>query len=134
MPAAVATALRLPERQAVTFVGDGGFLMTGNELAVAVQRRLPIRVFVADNGSYGTIRMHQERDYPHRNFATDLHNPDFARLAEAFGALGLSITQVDQVPAVVERALSHDGPVVVSLRTNLDRISAFTTLDQVRCR
>ncbi len=134
MPAAVATALRLPERQAVTFVGDGGFLMTGNELAVAVQRRLPIRVFVADNGSYGTIRMHQERDYPHRNFATDLHNPDFARLAEAFGALGLSITQVDQVPAVVERALGHDGPVVVSLRTNLDRISAFTTLDQVRCR
>ncbi|WP_119166741.1 thiamine pyrophosphate-dependent enzyme [Algihabitans albus] len=132
VPAAIAAALRLPSRQAVTFVGDGGFLMTGNELAVAVQRSLPIRIFVADNGSYGTIRMHQERDYPRRNFATDLHNPDFARLAEAFGALGLSISSVEQVDGVVEQALSHDGPVVVSLRTSVERITAFATLDKIR--
>jgi len=90
VPAAVAAALRL-KRRIVCLVGDGGMLMTGNELAVAVQHELPLVIIVSNNGSYGTIRLHQEKAFPGRRIATDLANPDFARLGEAFGALGLKI-------------------------------------------
>ena len=87
-PAAVAAALRFPDRQVVCVVGDGGFLMTGNELATAVQYGARVRLFVANNSSYGTIRLHQEKVFPGRVAGTDLTNPDFAALAERSAPAG----------------------------------------------
>ena len=86
VPAAVAAALRFPDRCVVAVAGDGDFLMNGQELATAAQHGCDLLVIVVDNGSYGTIRMHQERTYPGRVAATDLANPDFAALGAAFGA------------------------------------------------
>ena len=131
VPAAVAAALRFPDRQVATIVGDGGFLMTGNELATAVQYGARVRLFVSNNGSYGTIRLHQERHYPGRTIATDLRNPDFASLARAFGAKGLSIRTAADAEPVVAEALASDGPVVVDVAASLQHISAFTTLDKL---
>ena len=128
VPAAVAAALRHADRQVVALVGDGGFLMTGNELATALKYGARVRIFVADNRSYGTIRLHQEKAYPGRPVATELVNPDFARLAEAFGAVGLRIDRPEDAPETVRRALAADGPVVVGVRTSLEHISAYTTL------
>jgi len=127
VPAAVAAALRL-ERRVICFVGDGGMLMTGNELAVAVQHQLPLVIIVANNGSYGTIRLHQEKAFPGRRIATDLANPDFARLGEAFGALGLKVERADEVERALDAAFASAGPAVIDVRTSLEYISAFTTL------
>ncbi len=127
MPAAVAAALRL-QRRVICLVGDGGMLMTGNELAVAVQHHLPLVVIVSSNGSYGTIRLHQERAFPGRSIATDLVNPDFAKLGEAFGATGLRIDRDEEIEGALARAFAASGPVVIDVRTSLEHISAFTTL------
>lgn len=114
-----------PDRPVVAVVGDGGALMTGAELATAVARRARLCVVIADNGSYGTIRAHQERAYPGRVIATDLANPDFAAWAAAHGALGLSVTTEAAVEPALKRALDHDGPAVVAVRTSLTHISAY---------
>ncbi|MEV4712767.1 thiamine pyrophosphate-dependent enzyme [Micromonospora sp. NPDC049374] len=124
VPGGVAAALRTG-RPTVVIVGDGGFLMTGSELATAVSRRLPLIVVIANNGSYGTIRAHQERTYPGRVIATDLDNPDFVALARAYGALGLAVTTEQDVEPCLARALAHGGPVVVDVRTSLSWISAY---------
>ncbi len=128
MPAAVAAGLRLPGRQIITWIGDGGILMTGSELATAVQYRIPVKVFIANNGTFGTIRIHQERSYPRRNHGTDLVNPDFAKWAEAFGARGLTLRMIGEAAGVVAEALAHDGPVVVDVRTALDHIAPGVTI------
>jgi len=128
MPAGVAAALRHPDRQVVTFIGDGGTLMTGNELATAIQHGGKPKVFISNNGSYATIRLHQERAFPGRKVATHLANPDFAKFGEAFGALGLRLDRQADCQAVVRRALAHDGAVVVDVRSSLEQISAYTTL------
>ena len=127
VPGAVAAARRLG-RRAITLVGDGGFLMTGNELATAIQYRLPVTVIVANNNSYGTIRLHQEKWFPGRTIATDLKNPDFARLAEAFGAKAFRIDRTADIDTALEGALAAEGPSLVEVRTSLEHISAFTTL------
>ena len=93
VPAAVAAKLVAPHRPVVCFAGDGDFLMSGQELATAVQYELPILVLVVDNGMYGTIRMHQERRFPGRVVGTDLVNPDFAAYARAFGAYGDTVVE-----------------------------------------
>jgi acetolactate synthase I/II/III large subunit len=133
VPAAVAAALRL-KRRVVCLVGDGGFLMTGNELATAVQYRLPVTIIVANNRSYGTIRQHQEKFYPGRIIATDLQNPDFARLGEAFGARGYRINATGEIDAALEGALAGDGPAIVEVRTSLEHISAFATISALASR
>jgi acetolactate synthase-1/2/3 large subunit len=132
MPGAVAAGLRLPGKQIITWIGDGGILMTGSELATAIQYRVPVKVFVSNNGSYGTIRMHQERSFPRRNHGTDLTNPDFAKWGEAFGAKGFTIKTVEEAPAVVAAALAHDGPVVVDVRTTLDHIAPGLTISAMQ--
>jgi acetolactate synthase-1/2/3 large subunit len=132
VPSGVAAALRSPDTQVVVFVGDGGFLMTGNELATAVQYGAPVRIVVVNNGSYGTIRHHQERTFPGRVIATDLRNPDFAELARAFGATGLTITGDAQIEPVLRQALACPGPVVIEVRTSLERISAYQTIPGLR--
>lgn len=128
VPGAIACALRHPRRQVVALVGDGCMLMTGGELATAIQYGAKPRLFVADNGSYGTIRLHQEKRYPGRVSGTALRNPDFAALARAHGALGLRIDAEDEVERVVGEALAADAAVVVHVRTSLQRLSAYTTL------
>ncbi len=128
MPAAVAAALRYPRRQVIHFLGDGGALMTGSELATAVQYGAAVKTFISNNGSYGTIRMHQEIAYKNRVHGTELRNPDFARWAESFGAKGLAITSIEEAPGVVAQALAHNGPVVVDVKTALEHISPFATI------
>lgn len=132
VPGAVGAALREPGRPVLAFVGDGGFLMTGTELATAVARRARVIVVIADNASYGTIRQHQERTFPGRVIATELANPDFAAMAEAFGARGLSISDDSQVTPVLEKAFATAGPVVVHVRTSLSWISAYQRIDGPR--
>jgi acetolactate synthase-1/2/3 large subunit len=132
MPAAVAAALRYPGRQVINLVGDGGALMTGSELATAMQYGARVKTFVSNNGSYGTIRMHQELAYKGRVHGTGLTNPDFAKWGESFGALGLTIAAIEEAPAVVARALAHDGPVVVDVRTAVEHITPSTTIAGLR--
>ena len=132
VPAAVAAKATLPDRAVVCFAGDGDFLMTGQELATAVQYDLPILVIVVDNGMYGTIRMHQERQFPGRVVGTDLVNPDFAAYAEAFGAHGENVERTEDFPGAVERALASGLPAVVALRLDPEAITPRTTLSALR--
>ena len=122
LPAAIAAKLARPDRVVVAATGDGDFLMTGQELATAVREGLGILILLADNGIYGTIRMHQEHEYPGRDVATDLTNPDFAAYARAFGAWGETVERTDDVPAALDRALdaARRGPALLALRTDPD--------------
>jgi acetolactate synthase I/II/III large subunit len=131
VPAAVAAALRSQERPVIAIVGDGGFLMNGGELITAVGAALPVVVIVADNCSYATIRAHQEREYPGRVIATDLVNPDFAMLARAHGALGLTAQAEEDVRPALREALECRGPALVHVHTSLSWISAYRRLDGV---
>lgn len=119
VPGAVALAMRCPERQIVCIAGDGGFLMTGNELAIAVARKLKLAIFVAHNRSLGSIRANQEREFPHRVVGTDLTTPDFVRFAEAFGCRALLIDDESRIADTVSEALKSDGPVLVEVKTSL---------------
>jgi acetolactate synthase-1/2/3 large subunit len=119
VPSALSASLRYPDRQVIAFCGDGGFLMTGNELATAVARRLNIKIVISNNRSYGTIRTHQEKAFPKRPWGTDLSNPDFAALARAFGAQGYTITNAAQAAEVVAEAMSANGPVVIEVRSDV---------------
>jgi acetolactate synthase-1/2/3 large subunit len=128
MPAAVAAGLRLPGRQIITWIGDGGALMTGSELATAMQYRVPVKVFISNNGSYGTIRMHQEQAYPGRVHGTTLRNPDFAQWAESFSAKGLTVRTLAEAPSAVAEALACKEPVVVDVKTAVEHIAPGLTL------
>ena len=132
VPSAVAAALRFPGRQVVSFAGDGGFQMTGAEISVAVERNLPIRFIVSNNGSLGTIRLYQEKGYPDRTLATNMTNPDFAKYAEAYGVRGFTIASDDDITPVIRDAFAVDGPSLVEVKTSLEYISAFTTITKLR--
>jgi len=123
--AAVGAALRAADVPTVAIVGDGGFLMNGGELITACARQLPVVYVVSNNNSYGTIRLHQDKDFPGRTIATDLVNPDFARLAEAFGATALTIRTPEEVRPCLAKALACGGPAVVEVRTSLLHASPF---------
>src|SRR4030088_1211480 len=113
VPAAVAMKRLHPERTVIAFAGDGDFLMTGQEFATAVQYGLPIIVLVVDNGMYGTIRMHQERQIPGRVVGTQLQNPDFALYAKAFGGHGERVERTEQFAPAFERALASGKPAIL---------------------
>ncbi len=132
VPGAVAAALRFPGRQVLSFIGDGGMLMTGGELATAMQAGAALKLIVSNNRSYGTIRLYQERDYPRRISGTDLANPDFAAWAQSFGAEGIAIAREDEIEDAVERTLAAEGSVVLEVRSSLEAISAYTTLEKLR--
>jgi acetolactate synthase-1/2/3 large subunit len=132
VPAAVAAKLAHPERVVVAFAGDGCFLMTGQELATAVQHDVRIVVLVLNNSMYGTIRMHQERAYPGRVVGTDLVNPDFAALARAFGAHGELVEETAAFAPAFERALASGRPALLELRTDPDAITTSATLRGLR--
>jgi len=132
VPAAVAAKRLEPEHVVVAFAGDGDFLMTGQEFATAVQYQLPIIVILVDNGMYGTIRMHQERDYPGRVIGTELINPDFAAYARAFGGFGATVeTTADFAPAL-EAAQRSGKPAILHLKVDPDAITPATTLGAIR--
>lgn len=124
VPAAVAAALRLPDRQVVALAGDGDFLMNGQELATAVQYGASLLVIVVDNGAYGTIRMHQEREYPARLSATTLHNPDFAALARAYGGWAATVERTEEFAPVLAEALGQPGLKLLHLKTDIENIAA----------
>jgi acetolactate synthase-1/2/3 large subunit len=134
LPAAVTAKLVHPDRVVVCFAGDGDFLMSGQELATAVQYELPLVVLVVNNGMYGTIRMHQERHYPGRAFGTDLVNPDFARYAEAFGGHGEIVERTEEFAPAFERALESGLPAVLELRVDPEAITPRHTLTEIRER
>jgi len=124
VPAAIAAKLVHPDRAAVCFAGDGCFLMSSQELATAVRYRLPVVFIVINNESYGSIRMHQNRRYPGRGFATDLSNPDFVAYAKSFGANGELISTTDEFAPALDRALASDLPTVLELRLGIDAMLA----------
>lgn len=128
MPMAVAGGMRHPQRQIVAFVGDGGALMTGNEIATARQYGVNPILVISDNGMYGTIGMHHEVRYPGRPYksATQLTNPDFAMWAKSFGAEGITVTAEKDVPAAVAQAFAvKTKPVVLHFKTSADQMSAW---------
>ena len=131
-PAAIAAKAVHPERDVVCFAGDGCFLMTGQELATAVHYRLNVVTLILDNGMYGTIRMHQERSYPGRAYATELTNPDFAAYARAFGAHGETVRTTEDFAPAFERALSAGRPALVHVLMDPQIISTRTTLSELR--
>jgi acetolactate synthase-1/2/3 large subunit len=132
VPAAIAAALRCPDRQVVAITGDGDFMMTGQELATAVQHDAQMIVVLVDNGSHGTIRMHQERAYPGRVVATELCNPDFSALARAYGCWAESVETTDQFRPALERAVVQSGVRLLHLKTDVEFISHSQTLSSIR--
>jgi acetolactate synthase-1/2/3 large subunit len=126
--AGVSAALRASEVPIVVIIGDGGLLMNCGELATAAQRQVPVLFVVANNRSYATIRLHQELTYPGRTIGTDLTNPDFARMAESFGLLGLTARTRDEVRPCLAKALAHHGPSIVEINTSLRYITAYRPL------
>jgi len=132
VPAAIAAKAVHPGRTAVCIAGDGDFLMSANELATAVQHELPVVVLVVDNGMYGTIRMHQEREYPGRVSGTTLVNPDFAAFARSFGAHGETVERTEDFRAAFGRALAAGRPAVLHLPVDPDAITPRTTLTALR--
>jgi acetolactate synthase I/II/III large subunit len=121
VPAAVAAALRHPERPVICFVGDGGFLMTGNELSVAIERKLPVKVILSENRTYGSIRLQQERDYPGRVIGTSFTNPDLALIGEAFG---FAVTHIKTMKDLgrLAAAIEAPGPQFVLVETSVEAI------------
>lgn len=134
VPAAVAAALRQPNHQVVALAGDGCFLMNGQELATAVQHDAQMLVLVVDNGAYGTIRMHQEREFPGRVSATRLSNPDFAALARAYGCWAETVERTEDFSPALARAQSERGVRLLHLKTDVEQITAGMTLSAVAQR
>jgi acetolactate synthase I/II/III large subunit len=134
VPAAVAMKRLYPDRPVVCVAGDGDFLMNGQEFATAVQYGLPIIVLIADNGIYGTIRMHQEREYPGRISATDLRNPDFSAYARAFGGFGASVERTEDFPAAFKEAQASGQPAIIRLKIDPEAITPMTTLSKIRAK
>jgi acetolactate synthase-1/2/3 large subunit len=132
LPAALAMQTIHPGRTVVCVAGDGDFLMTGQDFATAVQYKLPVIVLVADNGIYGTIRMHQEREYPGRVVATDLRNPDFVAYALAFGGYGTVVEKSADFPAAFAAARASGKPSIIHLRIDPEAITPATTLSAIR--
>ena len=132
VPAAIAAKIIAPERTVVAVAGDGCFLMTGQELATAVQHDAAIIVIVVDNGSYGTIRMHQERSYPQRTVATDLVNPDFVEFAHAFGFWAALVEHTEDFPEALAQARACGRPALLHVRVSVNDISPGRTLASLR--
>jgi acetolactate synthase-1/2/3 large subunit len=134
VPAGIAAKVAQPERLVVSVNGDGDFLMNGQELATAVQYQLPVVFVVVNNGMYGTIRMHQEREYPARVYATALANPDFVALARAYGAHGELVEDTAAFAPAFDRALKSGKPALIEVRIDPQAITTSTTLDAIRAR
>ena len=134
LPAAIAAKLKFPERPVVAFAGDGCFQLTSQEFATAVQYGAAVVMVIVNNGVHGTIRMHQERDYPGRVIATDLVNPDFAALARAHGGHGETVAATEQFAPAFERAVASGKPAIIEVKFDPEAIATSTTLSAIRGR
>jgi acetolactate synthase I/II/III large subunit len=132
LPAAIAAARVFPGRTVICFSGDGDFLMTGQEFATAVQYNLPVLVVLIDNGIYGTIRMHQEREFPGRVIASQLRNPDFAAYARAFGGHGETVAETAEFAPAFDRARASGLPSILHVKIDPEAITPTTTLSAIR--
>ncbi|HEY8067841.1 MAG TPA: thiamine pyrophosphate-binding protein [Burkholderiales bacterium] len=132
VPAAVAAKIAEPQRTVVALAGDGEFLMNGQEFATAMQYGAAIVVLVVNNGMYGTIRMHQEREYPGRVSGTALSNPDFAAYARAFGGHGETVERTADFAPAFQRALASGKPAIVELKIDPEAITPSATLSGLR--
>ncbi|WP_234185987.1 thiamine pyrophosphate-binding protein [Shinella sp. NM-101] len=132
LPAAVAAKQLFPEREVICFAGDGCFMMHGQEFATAVRYKLPIITVVVNNGIYGTIRMHQEREYPGRVSATGLTNPDFAALAVAYGGHGETVEKTEDFAAAFLRARASGKPAIIEVKLDPEAITPMRTLSDIR--
>ncbi|MCG8543431.1 MAG: thiamine pyrophosphate-binding protein [Alphaproteobacteria bacterium] len=132
VPAAIAAKLVRPESPVVAFVGDGGALMTGQEIATAVQHGSAPIILVVNNNLYGTIRMHQDRDYPGNDYAVDLQNPDFAKFAESFGAHAEIVERTEDFAPAFKRAQKAGKLALLELRVDPELITTRTTLTAIR--
>ncbi len=132
VPAGIGAAIAYPGRQVVVFVGDGGMLMTGQEIATAFQEGACPIILVFNNGMYGTIRMYQERTYPGRVSGTGLTNPDFGKFIEAFGGHGEVVSETAAFRPAFERAVASGRPAVIELRMNPEQITSRVTIAQLR--
>jgi acetolactate synthase-1/2/3 large subunit len=128
LSAAIGVKRLFPDRTVVAFSGDGDFLMSGQDFATAVQFEAPIIVIIADNGLYGTIRMHQERHYPGRISGTQLRNPDFAAYARAFGGFGVTVERTADFPEAFKAAAQSGLPAIIHLRIDPEAITPTLTL------
>ncbi|MFT5658880.1 MAG: acetolactate synthase-1/2/3 large subunit [Gammaproteobacteria bacterium] len=132
LPAAIAAKVAQPERTVVCFAGDGDFQMNCQELGSAMQANAQPIILILNNGSYGTIRMHQERTYPARVSGTDLHNPDFVGLAKAYGFHAEKVQSTEDFAAAFERAMASTSGAVLELSISADAITPRQTLSQMR--
>jgi acetolactate synthase-1/2/3 large subunit len=134
LPAAIGAKLARPDRPVVAVAGDGGTLMTVQELETAVRLRTPVVLLVFNNNMYGSIRMHQEHAHPGRVVGSALGNPDFAALARSFGAAGATVeSDVEFAPALAA-ALTRDVPTVIEVRTDPEQISVWSTITEIQER
>jgi acetolactate synthase-1/2/3 large subunit len=135
VPAAVAAARRFPDRTVVALAGDGDFMMNGQELATAVQHGCDMIVLIVDNGAYGTIRMHQEREFPGRISATELSNPDFAALGEAYGGWSARAETTDQFRSAMVEAQQRKGLRLIHCVIDIEQLAASgATVSGLRSR
>jgi len=134
VPAGVAAKITEPGRAVVTFVGDGGFMMTGQELSTAVAHGAEVLILVFNNDMYGTIRMYQENLHPGRIIGTDLANPDFAALARSYGAHGETVATTDEFRPALERALAAGKTAVIELKVSQEIITTTTSLTEIRAK
>ena len=134
VPAAVAAKIAQPNRMVVSLAGDGCFLMNGQEFATAVQHGANVVIAVIDNGMYGTIRMHQEREYPTRVVGTELKNPDFAAYAKAFGGFGVMVEKTADFAAAFRAAEKSGKPAIIHLKVDTNASTPATTLEAIRAK
>ena len=134
VPSAVGLKIAHPDRQVVCFVGDGGFLMTGQEIATAFHHGVAPIILVFNNQMYGTIRMYQERTFPGRVSGTALTNPDFAKFIESFGGHGEVVSETEEFTPAFRRAVASGRPAVIELRTNPEQITSRATITQLRAQ
>jgi len=132
VPAAVAAKLVYPGRVVVGFCGDGGFMMTGQELMTASSEGVGPIILLFNNAMYGTIRMHQERRFPGRVVGTTLKNPDFAALARAYGGFGATVARTEEFAPAFEKAVASGRPAIIELRMDPEMITTGTTLSALR--
>lgn len=134
VPAAIGAAITHPDRTVICFVGDGGALMTGQEIATAFHHGVAPIIMVFNNGMYGTIRMYQERTYPGRVSGTALTNPDFARFIESFGGHGEVVERTEELVPAFQRAKASGKPAIIEVRTNPEQVTNRATIAQLRAQ
>ncbi|TCI00460.1 thiamine pyrophosphate-binding protein [Roseococcus sp. SYP-B2431] len=134
VPAAIGAAISYPDRQVVCFVGDGGFMMTGQEIATAFHHGVAPIILVFNNAMYGTIRMYQERVYPERVSGTMLTNPDFTRFIEAFGGHGELVETTEELVPAYKRAVASGKPAIIEIRINPEQVTNRATISDLRAQ